>query len=260
MRYEPNVHSNGSGKHIDSFDYSSFPPSVVSFLKGEANRIRREAGSSIIRIGKGLLAAKRYLSHGDFLRWVESETGIPARTAQAYMQVAQWAANKNAPVEHLPPSLLYVISSRNAPEQFVAEVLKRVQAGERLTLSDVQCELQAIRHQRRLARHDLGIREARQCAGTPELTPASMNVEQLVLQAIALLARVLPGRVFALVRDMMTNDLVIHDRDLGQKIAAAFTIIDKLSHRRVSDLDSVQASPGGHLVEVRHGLNGEPTN
>jgi hypothetical protein len=42
------------------------------------------------------IAAKHYLSHGSFLRWVETEAGLPARTAQAYMQVAHWASGKNA--------------------------------------------------------------------------------------------------------------------------------------------------------------------
>jgi hypothetical protein len=36
-------------------------PSVAEFLKGQAERIRRCVASSIVNIGKDLIAAKHYL-------------------------------------------------------------------------------------------------------------------------------------------------------------------------------------------------------
>src|SRR5436305_1571476 len=86
---------NGSRREL-SFDYSSLPPSVARFLRGQADRIRQHCASSIIQIGKALLEAKHHLSHGAFLPWVECEVGIPARTAQVYMRSANWAAGKSA--------------------------------------------------------------------------------------------------------------------------------------------------------------------
>ena len=88
------------------FDYESVPLSVAKFLRGQADRIRRQCATSVIQIGKALLEAKRHLSHGGFLRWVECEVCIPVRTAQTYMRVANWASDKGATVAHLSPSAL----------------------------------------------------------------------------------------------------------------------------------------------------------
>src|ERR1700694_3470263 len=71
------------------FDYCSVAPPLASFLKGQAERIRRQCATSIIQIGKALFEAKRHLSHGAFLRWVEWEVCMPVRTAQACMRVAR---------------------------------------------------------------------------------------------------------------------------------------------------------------------------
>jgi hypothetical protein len=94
---QPTEFVNGN----EAFDYGVLESSVaefLEFLKVQVHRIRRQAPISIVHIGKGLIVAKHYLSRGMFLKWVEGEVGIPARTAQAYMHVAQWAAHKNATV------------------------------------------------------------------------------------------------------------------------------------------------------------------
>lgn len=127
------------------FNYDSVSSSIAKFLKGQAERIRHEAGVSVIRIGRALIGAKHYLSHGAFLHWLSSEIGIPARTAQAYMQVAHWAEGKSSKFERLPPSLLYILSAPSTPKEFVSRVLTKVEAGERVALSTVREELRSMR-------------------------------------------------------------------------------------------------------------------
>jgi hypothetical protein len=206
---------------VSTFDYSHLPRSVSSFLKGEATRIRRQVGLTIINIGKGLLSAKRYLSHGEFLKWIEIELEMPARTAQAYMQVAQWAANKSAMVAHLPPSLLYVLASPSTPPAFVSNVLKKVEAGERVALSDLRAELRAIRSRRRAVPEN-----SSDIAAPPqeeiEVEPVELSAGLLVTQAVSILARELSRDVFERVRDIMTSKEVSSDPTLGEKIAVAF--------------------------------------
>src|ERR1700712_4880530 len=114
--------TNDIGDNLPSliFDYSSVSSPLANFLKGQADRIRRQCVTSIIQIGKALLEAKRHLSHGAFLLWVECEVCMPVRTAQAYMRVAQWAsAQKTAVVAHLSPTILYLLSAPSTPEDFV---------------------------------------------------------------------------------------------------------------------------------------------
>src|ERR1041385_91509 len=132
----------------DGFDYKSLSPSVAKFLKGQAERIQRGQAASIVQTGRSLIEAKRHLSPGQFLHWGEIEAGIHARTAQAYMQVAQWAKGKGATVTRLPPSLLYFLSARGTPEEFVGRLLERLDAGEQINLKAARAELEAARQPR----------------------------------------------------------------------------------------------------------------
>jgi len=136
-----------SDTNIDKpqFDYEMVSSPVANFLKGQADRIRKQCVTSIIQIGKALNEAKRHLSHGAFLRWVEWEVCLPARTAQAYMKVANWAADKNAAVAHLSPSTLYVLSASSTPNEYVTEILSRAESGEIIPPSAVRNELKALR-------------------------------------------------------------------------------------------------------------------
>jgi len=87
-----------------AFDYKSIEPSVARFLRGQAERIRRQGATTVLHIGSALVEAKRYLSHGNFLIWVESEVGITARTAQLYMRAALWSKKKGKAVSGFPLS------------------------------------------------------------------------------------------------------------------------------------------------------------
>jgi hypothetical protein len=128
------------------FDYATVPPSVATFLKNQGERIRRCGASFVVNIGKDLIGAKRYLSHGAFLCWVEAEAGIPARAAQVYMQVAQWVGGKGATVAHLPLTALYLLSARSTPNEFTKDVLNRVQRGETISLTALRAELKIDCH------------------------------------------------------------------------------------------------------------------
>jgi hypothetical protein len=81
--------------------YFLVSPSVANFLRGQADRIRQYTRKSIIQIGKDLVAAKRYLSHGAFLRWVESEVGIPVRRVEP--PIAQVPLERRTRNQKIPP-------------------------------------------------------------------------------------------------------------------------------------------------------------
>jgi Protein of unknown function (DUF3102) len=228
-----NVVSTGPVERIvlsAQFDYSDLSASVTQFLRGQAERIRQRAASSVISIGNDLIGVKDYLSHGAFIVWVETEVGIPARTAQAYMRVAKWASHKNATVAHLPPSLLYLLSASSTPDAFTVDVLKRAEAGERLLLSVIRNELRALRE-------SMQDPSAGTIRGEPErsvrftLSSAPPEIKSdiaanpsntSVLEAITILARELSERDFARVREIMTNRSVLNDPELPQKIFSAF--------------------------------------
>jgi hypothetical protein len=196
------------------FDYSSVSPEVAKFLKGQAKKIIRTSANSIVQIGKDLIAAKHYLDHGAFLRWIESEIGIRARTAQAYMQVARWISGKSPTVAELPPSVLYLLSAPSTPERFMSDVLRRVDAGENVVLPIIRDELRALRKQR-----------GSEPGGEPcdRQHPDGSTGREALMEVVAILAQRLSQTEFARIRAIMTNESMLHDAALAENIALAFS-------------------------------------
>jgi DUF3102 family protein len=209
------------------FEYDEVTPSVARFLREQADRIRRSAAASVINIGKDLAAAKHYLSHGLFLTWVESEVGIPARTAQVYMQVALWAARKNATVAHLPPSLLYLLSAPSTPKVFIDEILKRVEGGQPVVLKNVREELRALRSGKRDDRCTTASFQEHANSADPESEIAASNdCNTRVLEAVAIFMRALSPSDFAKIRELLTSKSVLSDPDLSHSIETAFWTVE----------------------------------
>lgn len=96
---------------------------VHTSLAEIADRIRRVQNDNIIQIGDLLLIAKSKMAHGNFQSWAERELGIKARTAQNYMNAAEFVKDKNATVSHLPPSILYQLAAPSAPRAIVDKVI-----------------------------------------------------------------------------------------------------------------------------------------
>jgi Protein of unknown function (DUF3102) len=213
--------NGGSGSL--QFDYDCLPSAVAKFLKGQADRIKRHCVTSIIQIGKALLEAKRHLSHGEFLRWVEAEVGLPARTAQAYMRIASWASAKGATVAHLAPSTLYLLSASNTPKEFVADVLSRMEAGESIAPSVLRKELVALRgaqERRRAAAEGL----TQQGSSNETVTDAIKRETggSATIELVAIFMRGLSEVDFARVRDIATSDTVLSDPQFAKNLANAF--------------------------------------
>jgi hypothetical protein len=233
-----------------AFDYSTLPPSAAEFLKAQVHRIRRQTAISIINIGKDLIAAKHYLSHGLFVNWVETEVGIPARTAQAYMQVAYWSEHKTATVALLPPSVLYLLSSPRAPQELIADVLRRVESGERVALPAVRKELTRLRAEY----------NGQKANGTDAVQPeaqlerqhwtATVTPAAALQRAVTILARGLSANEFAEVQQILTCAAVLEDPALGKNIAAAFAYL----HPTEETDEAPESGPPGCRVTGRHGV------
>jgi hypothetical protein len=220
---------NETGRH--RFRYALFDPSVASFLKGQVDRIHRTLSKSVIQIGKDLIAAKHYLSHGQFLVWLMDEVGIAPRTAQVYMQVAQWASGRSPTVAQLPSSVLYILSSPSAPEKIVEDVLKdvlkRLAEGERIPAW-------YIRQQIRLIRQDKNEAPDGDNPPAPDGGESSApsvrhrnGGEDDVMEAVAILARVMADADFLRVKELLTKQIVLDDPGFSKRISAAFVSIKR---------------------------------
>jgi len=227
------------------FDYGALSPSAARFLQEQAREIIRTSANSVIQIGRDLIAAKHYLDHGVFLRWVEAEIGMRPRTAQAYMQVANWVSGKSATVAHLPPSVLYLLSAARTPEQYIYDILKRIEAGENVALTVVRDELKALRKHRKSDDQPEG-----RCCDNDEGKTIAPSDPDLLMEVVTILAQVLPKLELARVRHIMTDDSVLHDPALARRIADAFSRIP--SSTKMCDAAPHDKRPVDPLCSAQH--------
>jgi hypothetical protein len=212
-----------TGDVTHRFDYDSVSSSISQFLRGQAERIRRQHAASIIEIGKALLDAKQYLSHGSFIIWVETEAYIPARTAQVYMRVAQWVSDKSAAAALLSPATLHLLSAPSVPQEFIRDTLDRIDAGEHLTAAHVRKELRALRDAKQQKRcREMTTLQLRDSHQSVESSTIPVNANEIVTLAVSIMIRGLSPTDFQQVRDLLTSKEVRGDPKLARNIAAAF--------------------------------------
>ena len=65
----------------------------IETITAEIQFYKRQAGVSILEIGKRLTEAKEQLNHGEWLKWLEEEVDVSASMAQKMMKVAREYAN-----------------------------------------------------------------------------------------------------------------------------------------------------------------------
>ena len=205
-------------RHRNIFDYSRLDGPVATFLRGQVERINRTASKSVIQIGKDLVAAKHYLPYGQFLAWTVDELGMTARTAQAYMQVAQWASARGPSVANLPPSVLYVLSSPSAPEVVIRNTLRRLDNGERITASAIRQEIKA---ERMNGRDPEDVLVDPHVQGEEENDARTDNDGELK-EVVAILQSRLSPSEFLRVQQIMLSSTVLADPELPKKITGAF--------------------------------------
>jgi hypothetical protein len=183
-------------------------------------------------MGQALTRAKHYLQHGEFVRWVGSEVGIPPRTAQAYMRVAQWASDKGAAVALLPPTVLHLLSARGAPEEWVMSILDRVRAGEKIPrVAVIRRELKALQETKQEA---LRKRDLEAGIADPDEDGASQAIV-LLRQAVELVASSVCSQEFQRFRSIMTSRCVLDEPELARHILAAFSTVETSVEERNGD-------------------------
>ena len=130
---------------IVGFNYKSLDQKAAKMAKLAARRSRQDLNQAASDIGRDLLKVKVNLNHGQFVAWLRGEFDLSVRTAQRYMAAAQLVA-KSETVSRLKPSVLYQLSAPSTPPAVQDEILRRVAAGEEISIADIVAahkELQA---------------------------------------------------------------------------------------------------------------------
>lgn len=116
------------------FSYDGIEAPVADQARAAAKRIRGHQKAAAVEIGRELVAMKKALGHGNFLKWVENELEFTPRTATNLMSVATTFGDpvKWASVSHLPPAVLYKLASPSTPEA-VRETVFKIEPGHRVS-------------------------------------------------------------------------------------------------------------------------------
>jgi hypothetical protein len=133
------------------FDYGAFDAEVVDELREAAIHIRargHEHASALVDIGTTLSRVKDKVGHGRWGSWLLIEFSMSVSTAERYMRVAKWAADKIVTVTNLQPSTLYILSAKSTPPSVVQEVLDRVEANDPISERELRRTLASTKKKR----------------------------------------------------------------------------------------------------------------
>jgi hypothetical protein len=114
---------------------------IIHRLEKRARSEGKRYIKTIVEIGKWLERVKARVGHGKFMPWVDKNFEFSVQTAENYIglyQLAQRSKSKALLNLNLPAEALYVLARRNVPEPARIAVVKRVEAGEKLTASSVR--------------------------------------------------------------------------------------------------------------------------
>jgi hypothetical protein len=134
------------------------------------------------------------------------------------MQLAQWTGGKDERISRLPASILYVLSAPSTPQEFVDEVLKRVEHGEQVAASALRTELRT----RASYRGRLPTNEGTSLSPLTIDGSIASSCPASFAEAVAILARKLPELEFARIRAIMTDPRVLSDPNLSHTITRSF--------------------------------------
>jgi Protein of unknown function (DUF3102) len=117
-------------------------PSNEKVLAEHADAIRaldKQAGATIVEIGRRLIEAKALVGHGNWLPWLEREFRWTAETALRFMQVTEAVGKNNKLLDlNCGVSSLYLLAAPSTPPEAVEAVIERAKTGEKVTGAEVK--------------------------------------------------------------------------------------------------------------------------
>jgi hypothetical protein len=126
---------------LAGFNYTTLDPVLAAQARGVADGIHRRFRSCIAETGRDLITIKEKMPHGLFGGWIRAEFRISDRTAQNYMNFAEFIEGKSEKFAHLPATIIYELASPSAPRAIVEEIIADVDSGVVMSLKAVRTKL-----------------------------------------------------------------------------------------------------------------------
>jgi hypothetical protein len=141
------------------------------------------------------------------------------------MRVAHWvSARKNTAIGRLPPTILYILSAPSTPEDFVSDILSRLEAGELIAPSAIRKELLTLRSSR--SRDGSVETKANPDHALPmkrwDEVQARRNASADLSELVTILTARLSAADFERVREIMTSEAVLSDPELSPHLRRVF--------------------------------------
>jgi hypothetical protein len=133
--------------NAQSSAYKNLSAATKADLSARAARIKAVLHRSLVEVGRELIEAKAILSHGQFIKWVEAECGMTARTAQLIMGAYRLCL-KYENFSHLGRSALFALGVSDVPPSTLIAVQRLIDAGNLPTYSDVRSLVHAAKADR----------------------------------------------------------------------------------------------------------------
>jgi hypothetical protein len=115
---------------------------VSTQLTAHADAIRalgKQTQHNIIEIGRHLTEARDEVGHGDWQFWLAREFNWSDRTALNFMRVYELSRKSEKFSDlSIPVSALYLLARPSTPDEVHEQVIKRAEAGERITVAAVK--------------------------------------------------------------------------------------------------------------------------
>lgn len=134
------------------YDYNQLPEEHRETVRRSARVIKpllKRTAEDIFIIGGELRAVKEMLPHGRYTEWLGIEFGLSERMAQHFVNVRERLGPKSEKFSVLPPSTLYLLAAPSTPDEAIAVVEERIDAGDRLSVSHVQRTIEAYKRRLR---------------------------------------------------------------------------------------------------------------
>lgn len=163
------------------------PTRDLKIIEHEILFYKRQAGGSLLEIGRRLNEAKAQLSHGEWLPWLREKVDISQRSAQDFMRLAR-EYSKSAEIADLGASKALALLTLPASErqEFAAE--KHTVDGVEKSVYDMTAkELKKAIEERDTARKNMEAMKAR--AEVAEQSRAKMEQDMLQLKELQRRAR-----------------------------------------------------------------------
>jgi Protein of unknown function (DUF3102) len=111
----------------------------------EIRRLGQLVAADISEIGRHLTECREIVGHGGWADWLDREFAWSDQTARNFIHVYELSKSKTVLNLSLPFSALYLLAAPSTPPEVQDEIIKRVEAGEKLKAGDVKAAIEAAK-------------------------------------------------------------------------------------------------------------------